>query len=354
VVGSGSTGAAEALMLSGVACFAVMNVCAFTIKTPRAGWLPAGYIPPDTKDTPSLTVDQVMRTPQFYLLGTTFACLTTGTYGLFSVAKGMTSEVFSGALPLVVTASWTSSYLMLLSVANLSGRFGIGSLSDYIGCRPSFNMIIAGSLPIYLSAPYLVHQVAASGNALPLYAFCGSTFVAVFLSCGVISTTPAYEAALFGTRNVGAVHGRMLLFNSLAAVAGPNLFINLRSSSEHGAIRDLLPLVDPVRFEERFNVPIAECQQLIDAKTLTISKLLTLAPPSVADPTPFIYDSTMYTMAGLVCAAAVSHNLIKPVNSTLFLTPDSTQPSGAGIPKEDAKCTKDTPKEDAIQNKMIR
>eukprot|EP00935_MAST-01C_sp_MAST-1C-sp1_P001672 g1672.t1 len=349
-VGTGSTGAGEALMLSGAAYFALMSACAFAIRTPAVGWKPAGYDGVEEKNTPSLTVDQVMRTPQFYLLGTTFACLTTGTYGLFSVAKGMTSEVFSSALPLIVTASFTSSYLMLLSVANLSGRFGIATLSDRIGCRSAFNLIIAGSLPIYLTAPILVHQVAETGSTTPLYLFVGSTFVAVFLSCGVISTCPAYEAALFGTRNVGAVHGRMLLFNSLAAVAGPNLFIQLRSGSEASAIHALLLQVDANEFSSRFGMaPVDELtgatpeavQALVDAKTLTISKLLSIGapPPSsassaadlvLADPTPYIYDSTMYTMAGLVCLAGVSHNMIRPVDPAAFpFEPDDE--AGGGV-----------------------
>ena len=38
---------------------------------------------------------------------------------------------------------------------------------------------------------------------MPLYAFCGSTFVAVGLGCGIISTTPAYEASLFGSKASG-------------------------------------------------------------------------------------------------------------------------------------------------------
>jgi len=36
------------------------------------------------------------------------------------------------------------------------------------------------------------------------------------------------------------------------------------------------------------------------AKALTISKLIEIAPVGTMDPTPFIYDSTMYTMAGLM------------------------------------------------------
>lgn len=35
-------------------------------------------------------------------------------------------------------------------------------------------------------------------------------------------------------------------------------------------------------------------------KALTIGKLMEIAPAGTVDPTPFIYDSTMYTMAGLM------------------------------------------------------
>lgn len=36
------------------------------------------------------------------------------------------------------------------------------------------------------------------------------------------------------------------------------------------------------------------------SKALTIGKLMELVPAGTADPTPFIYDSTLYTMAGLM------------------------------------------------------
>lgn len=38
----------------------------------------------------------------------------------------------------------------------------------------------------------------------------------------------------------------------------------------------------------------------LQAKALTIDKLMQIAPAGTVDPTPFIYDSTMYTMAGLM------------------------------------------------------
>lgn len=39
-------------------------------------------------------------------------------------------------------------------------------------------------------------------------------------------------------------------------------------------------------------------------KALTIGKLMEIVPAGTMDPTPFIYDSTMYTMAGLMVSSS--------------------------------------------------
>jgi hypothetical protein len=44
-------------------------------------------------------------------------------------------------------------------------------------------------------------------------------------------------------------------------------------------IPDLLARVDPVAFVNKFGVELGEAQTLIEAKTLTISKLMTIMPP---------------------------------------------------------------------------
>lgn len=93
VVGSGSTGAAEALAVMGAAYFSIIMGSAMMIKKPHANYVaPAAAIVASTTGGPvaparEITLDQAMRQPQFYLLGTTFACLATGGMGMFSVAK---------------------------------------------------------------------------------------------------------------------------------------------------------------------------------------------------------------------------------------------------------------------------
>ena len=73
---------------------------------------------------------------------------------------------------------------------------------------------------MYLALPTLVTQVVESGSAVPLYGFCAATALAVSFMGGVYAVLPAYEADLFGTKFVGPIHGRMLLFSSVGALAG--------------------------------------------------------------------------------------------------------------------------------------
>lgn len=52
---------------------------------------------------------------------------------------------------------------------------------------------------------------------------------------------------------------------------------------------------------------------LLASKTLTISKLLALAPPGTLDPAPHLYDTTMYGLSGLMALAFVAQSLVRPV-----------------------------------------
>ena len=55
--------------------------------------------------------------------------------------------------------------------------------------------------------------------------------------------------------------------------------------------------------------------ELLASKTLTISKLLVLAPPGTLDPTPHLYDTTMYAMSGLMATAVIAHSLVRPMKT---------------------------------------
>jgi hypothetical protein len=45
---------------------------------------------------------------------------------------------------------------------------------------------------------------------------------------------------------------------------------------------------------------------------------MTIMPPGTMDPSPFIYNNTMYVMAGLVSMGAALHFMVGPVDRKYF------------------------------------
>ena len=124
----------------------------------------------------------------------------------------------------------------------IGGRIGWSMVSDAVGRRAMFTMFCLGSIPMYIALPSLVTAVE-TGATTPVYIFIGCTAAAISFMGGAFALLPAYEADLFGTKNVGAIHGRMLLYVSVAALAGPSLLLYLRSYSEKLAITKLVDQV---------------------------------------------------------------------------------------------------------------
>lgn len=324
LVGSGSSGAAASLLTMGGVYMAGVIAAALVIKRPPPGYLPEGFTPPvsTTGLGNNVSLDNVMKTPQFWLLFTTSTLLCTGGMGLMSVAKPMIQNVFTGSIPLLVTSSFASSYLMVMALGNLGGRLGWAAVSDRIGRRTTFNIFTLGAIPIYASLPYFITQCVndPTGPLAPYYlaAFCASTVAAISIMGGTFAVLPAYEADLYGPKYVGAIHGRFLMSATISAFFGPGLLLNLRKMAETNAINDLLAKVDPVAFVDKFGVGISEAGSLVEAKTLTISQLMTIMPSGTIDPSPFLYNDTMYAMAGLVGVASLLHVMVKPVNKKYF------------------------------------
>jgi len=88
--------------------------------------------------------------------------------------------------------------------------------------------------------------------------------------------------------------------------------------AEAEAINDLLTKVDPQVFTAKFGCGLEGAQSLVEAKTLTLSKLMTIMPPGTIDPSPFLYNNTMYTMASMVSTASALHFMVKPVDKKFF------------------------------------
>ena len=296
-----------------------MLASSLMLKRPFPGFKPAGWNPVATKAVPSnVPLSNVMKTPQIYIMISTLFCIASGGIGVMAIAKSMMAEQFSTVLPSVVTPAFSSQFVLILAAANMLGRFGWAAFSDKLGRKTIFNLFTFGSVPLYASLPFFIAWVSTNPSVAPLYGFIGSSFLIVSILGGTYSALPAYEADLFGSKYVGAIHGRVLLANTAASFAGPQILIQMRNRSERTAINDLISRIPENDFQNKFNIPISEAEALINAKTITISKLMELVPPGTVDPSPFLYDSALYTLAGLAASAAVLHSFLGPINPKHF------------------------------------
>ncbi|CAI4153113.1 MFS transporter [Alteromonas macleodii] len=313
VVGTGETGAASTFLTLGIAYFIVMMFASFQYRVPKEGWKPEGWQPKPEASSKGMVsknhvhIDQALKTPQFWLLWIVLCFNVTAGIGVIGVAKTMINEIFGNLA--IVTAGFAGTYVLMISVFNMVGRFFWASTSDYIGRKNTYHCFFVIGTLLYLSIPFW----AGMGNTTALIGFYIATMIIFTMYGGGFATIPAYLADLFGTLHVGGIHGRLLTAWSTAGVLGPFAITYLRNMSVENAIADLAAKVDPAAFASKFGAPMADLQKLVEAKTVTVARLLEIAPAGTVDPTSTLYNTTMYAMAGLLVLAFIANLLVKPV-----------------------------------------
>ena len=318
VVGTGDTGAGGAFLTLGVVYFIIMIIAAFQYRVPAEGWLPEGYKPPSKDESASkmktlnnVHINQAIKTPQFYQLWIVLCFNVSAGIGVIGVAKTMMSEIFGSApvgseMASMVTAGFAGTYVLMISVFNMCGRIIWASLSDFIGRKNTYHCFFVIGTLLYLSIPFTANAVSVDPKIMYLVMFYAATMIIFTMYGGGFATIPAYLADMFGTMHVGGIHGRLLTAWSTAGVIGPVAIAELRKLSVTNSLDKLVSTIDPSAFLEKFGAPIDKVDELVKAKTVTISKLMEIAPEGTVDPTPSLYNTTMYAMACLLIIAFFS------------------------------------------------
>ncbi|MEV4274957.1 OFA family MFS transporter [Actinoplanes xinjiangensis] len=216
--------ALTALFLTlGIAYFVIMMFGVFNIRVPREGWRPAGWDPATVREKPLVTTADVsaanaIRTRSFWLLWIVLFCNVTAGIGILEQASPMIQDFFRGADGVsTVAVSAAAGFVGLLSLFNMAGRFAWSSTSDVIGRRPVYMVYLGGGMILYAALAVAGHLATA------LFVLLAGVILSFY--GGGFATVPAYLRDLFGTYQVGAIHGRLLTAWSAAGVAGP-LIIN--------------------------------------------------------------------------------------------------------------------------------
>jgi MFS family permease len=216
-----SVGVGKSFIVLGIVYFCYMMFGSFIVRVPAADWKPAGYIPPAKSNglitTANVTVDQAWRTPQFWLLWIVLCFNVTAGIGILEQASPMIQEMFPGK----VLAAAAGAFVALLSLFNMAGRFVWSSASDYTGRKVIYVIYLLLGAILYCLIPLAGH----SGSAVFFVAIC---CIIISMYGAGFATVPAYLKDLFGTMQVGAIHGRLLTAWSVAGVLGPVLVNYIR------------------------------------------------------------------------------------------------------------------------------
>jgi MFS family permease len=215
-------GVFETFVTMGVIYFMFMMIGVITVRVPAADWKPAGWVPavqPKSLVTSAnVSVDVAWRTPQFWLLWGVLCMNVTAGIGVLGQASPMIQEMFPGR----VTPIAAASFVGLISLFNMIGRFIWASTSDYIGRRNTYMVFFLLGMALYSTVPTI-----GSMGSVPLFvaAFC----IILSMYGGGFATIPAYLRDIFGTYQVGAIHGRLLTAWAAAGVLGPVLVNYIRA-----------------------------------------------------------------------------------------------------------------------------
>ena len=226
---------AKLFVTLGLVYLVVMLFGAWLIRVPADDWKPEGFEPESVTDkklvtTESVTAANAVKTPQFWLLWTVLFCNVTAGIGILEQAAPMIQDFFRGDDGRSsVAPAVAAGFVGLLSICNMAGRFVWSATSDKFGRKPNYMG--------YLGVGMICYAVLAlvGNSSTGLFVLLAGIIISFY--GGGFATVPAYLKDLFGTYQVGAIHGRLLTAWSAAGVAGP-LIINgfLDAQGEPGSL----------------------------------------------------------------------------------------------------------------------
>jgi len=199
-----------------------------------------------------MTANQAVKTPEFKMLWVMLFINITCGIGLVSAASPMAQELTHMT---VVKAAWMVG---VVGIFNGVGRLAWASISDYIGRPNTFSLVFIM-------------------EGLLLFGLLGvnSTSVFTVVMCVIISgygagfsVIPAYLSDVFGTKELGAIHGYVLTAWGLAGLVGPlvlsmshQILQSYNLTLIFFGILELLALVVSFAIRKRFKVAQTKLEQ---------------------------------------------------------------------------------------------
>lgn len=214
-------GLVQNFIILGCVYMVIMAASALYLEPPKASnGGPSGInvksILPDTQ----FTAKEARKTWQFYALWWIFFTNITCGIGLLAVASPMAQEVVK------MTPMAAASMVGIIGLINGLGRIFWSTISDYLG-RSTVYVVF------FLIQIFAFYALAETSSA-----FIFQLIVFVIISCygGGFSCMPAFLSDLFGTKELSAIHGKILTAWGMAGIAGPLLLSWIRETTNSYSI----------------------------------------------------------------------------------------------------------------------
>jgi len=229
---AGLDGVRSVFLLYGIIFAVIVFLGSLVMVDPPEGWFPKGYVPPEATDTVTagtlnFETNEMLKTPQFYMLFVTF--LFSALAGLMVIycikLFGIDALTYSklGSLDTATegfkdTAVWAShvagTAMAIYAILNGLGRIAWGTVSDKLGRKNSIFLMCLLQGIIML----LFYKLGATELGLIIAAA-----IIGFNFGGNFALFPAATADFFGNKTVGKNYGFVFFAYGIAGIAGPQI-----------------------------------------------------------------------------------------------------------------------------------
>lgn len=207
-----SVGVEQTFYILGSAYLVIMLLSSLYLEKPEEGWSPAGF---DEKinsgkverkvDLSQLTANEAIKTKRFYYLWFMLFINVTCGIAILSAAKPMAIDSIG------MTTVQAAALVGVLGIFNGLGRLGWATISDYIGRPNTYTVFFVIQIALFAFLPFTTNAIFFQIMLAIIYTCYGGGFASI----------PAYIADIFGTKQLGAIHGYILTAWAAAGLVGP-------------------------------------------------------------------------------------------------------------------------------------
>lgn len=207
-----SVGVANAFYILGVIYMVLILASAQYIERPPKDFVPNGYKPGEGKviraDISNIDANDALKTSRFYYIWIMMFINISCGIAIISAASPMMQAKLN------YTPMQAATIVGLIGVFNGLGRVFWSGLSDFLGRANTYIIFFAFQILAFYFLPKISMEIT----------FLFVLFTVITMYGGGFATLPAFLGDLFGTKQLGAIHGMVLAAWGLAGVVGPTIY----------------------------------------------------------------------------------------------------------------------------------